>query len=102
MKLFYQKNILCRSGIYQIVNIKNNKKYIGSAICFLKRFNSHNKNFKNNKHPNCYLQNVYNNNKNDLFGNIFYTHSTPSENKIPLAKSCACSAIFISPYLSSQ
>jgi group I intron endonuclease len=48
------------SGIYGIRNLVNNKIYIGSAINFRKRKNSHFSALKKNKHHNIYLQRAYN------------------------------------------
>lgn len=48
-------------GIYKITNIKNSKFYIGSTTrSFKDRFNDHNRDLKNNKHKNYYLQSSYN------------------------------------------
>jgi group I intron endonuclease len=55
-----------KSGIYQIKNIINNKLYIGSARNFRIRFNDHIHKLKRNRHPNKYLQNVYNQNPKSL------------------------------------
>ena len=46
--------------IYKIVNIINNKMYVGSAINFRKRKNLHLKNLRDNKHHSKYLQSSYN------------------------------------------
>lgn len=48
------------SGIYQIYNPINNKRYIGSSINVERRLKEHLRNLKNNKHSNVYLQNAYN------------------------------------------
>jgi group I intron endonuclease len=48
------------SGIYQIRNIINNKRYIGSAAILTKRRDQHYHYLRNNKHVNQYLQNAYN------------------------------------------
>jgi group I intron endonuclease len=47
------------SGIYSIVNIVNNKVYIGSAIDFEKRWKRHLKDLSENKHCNIHLQRAY-------------------------------------------
>ena len=49
-----------KSGIYIIKNVKNDKKYIGSAINLNGRWNEHKSRLRKNKHPNLILQNVYN------------------------------------------
>lgn len=43
-------------GIYQILNIVNNKYYIGSSLDVFKRFRTHKRNLKLNKHHNRHLQ----------------------------------------------
>lgn len=48
------------SCIYKIVNIKNNKIYIGSAVNFNKRVSNHLYNLRKNKHHSKKLQNSYN------------------------------------------
>lgn len=47
-------------GIYSITNIKNNKKYIGYSIDIKRRWQTHKRDLKNNKHENEHLQNAYN------------------------------------------
>lgn len=48
------------SGIYFIINILNDKFYIGSTINLRKRRNSHFSDLNNNKHSNKHLQNAFN------------------------------------------
>lgn len=48
------------SGIYKILNTKNNKCYIGSAVRLTTRFNTHRSKLKLNYHPNKHLQAAYN------------------------------------------
>lgn len=48
------------SGIYEIENIINGKKYIGSSKNINERWMHHRKNLKHNKHENSYLQRAYN------------------------------------------
>lgn len=55
------------SGIYSITNIKNGKKYIGSAKNFKIRWNRHINDLKKNKHCNVYLQRIYNKHGLDIF-----------------------------------
>jgi group I intron endonuclease len=45
-----------KSGIYKILNIKNNKFYIGSAVNLIKRKNQHFSNLRHCIHPNIHLQ----------------------------------------------
>lgn len=47
-------------GIYKIVNVNNQKIYVGSSINIEKRKCDHFINLKNNKHPNIHLQRSYN------------------------------------------
>jgi len=49
-----------RGGIYQIRNIINNKRYIGSTIDFERRFRQHKSDLKLNKHDTIKLQNAWN------------------------------------------
>jgi len=48
-------------GIYQIVNVKNNKRYIGGTSKFYNRINQHKWSLRNNRHHSKYLQNDWNN-----------------------------------------
>lgn len=47
-------------GIYKIINLVNNKIYIGSSNNIKKRFSHHKHSLINNKHYNKYLQNSFN------------------------------------------
>src|SRR5690606_19704596 len=49
-----------KAGVYQIVNLKNGKIYIGSAKCFKVRANQHLKSLRENKHHNKFLQRSFN------------------------------------------
>ena len=51
------KNICC---IYRILNIVNQKIYVGSAICFITRRYKHLHELRHNKHSNSKLQRAYN------------------------------------------
>lgn len=44
------------SGVYQILNKINGKRYIGSAVNFMKRWSDHRTHLIKNIHPNGYLQ----------------------------------------------
>jgi len=48
------------SAIYKIINIANNKIYIGSSVDVMKRYNGHLEDLNNNKHRNQLLQRAYN------------------------------------------
>src|SRR5271166_3149498 len=52
-----QEKIIC---IYEIVNIKNNKRYIGSAIDFRRRKRNHLNLLRKQKHHSIKLQNSFN------------------------------------------
>lgn len=47
-------------GVYAIVNLLNNKKYIGSTYSLRKRFRQHFNDLCKQKHPNIILQRAYN------------------------------------------
>ena len=49
-----------KSGIYKILNIINNKIYIGSAVNIDRRWSEHKSLLTNNKHHSKYLQNSFN------------------------------------------
>ena len=49
-----------KKGIYQILNIINQKCYIGSAIRFSSRFGVHRNTLRNNKHHSIILQRAWN------------------------------------------
>jgi group I intron endonuclease len=57
------KDDLNKSGIYCILNLRDGKRYIGSAHNFGKRLYSHSYRLKNKKHNNPIMQNTY-----DKFG----------------------------------
>ena len=48
------------SGIYLIINLQNNKFYVGSAVNARKRKNKHLQQLRKGNHDNSYLQNSYN------------------------------------------
>jgi len=47
-------------GIYKIINVVNNKFYIGSAVNFSRRKTRHFSELRNNKHNNKHLQSAWN------------------------------------------
>lgn len=64
--------------IYQIINTKNKKRYIGQTLDIEKRKRTHFWGLKNNRHPNRYLQNSFNKHGEKVFDfNVI-------ENNIPL------------------
>lgn len=56
-----------KGGIYQIRNLRNGKKYIGSTGRFKKRAYEHVSSLKKNKHGNKHLQASWNNHGEDVF-----------------------------------
>lgn len=55
------------SGIYEIINLKNNKRYIGSSRNIKHRWNCHKSELRKNEHENNHLQNAWNLYKEDCF-----------------------------------
>jgi len=62
--LMYSNPIICYEGktmgIYKIINVINNKFYIGSAVNFSRRKARHFSELRHNKHNNSKLQNAWN------------------------------------------
>lgn len=56
-----------RIGVYQIINILNNHKYIGSSYDIFKRFSIHKNSLKKNKHHSIYLQRAWDKYGEDAF-----------------------------------
>lgn len=56
-----------QSGIYQIVNTINQKRYIGKSINVRRRANEHSSELQNQKHPNEYLQKAWNKHGRNAF-----------------------------------
>lgn len=48
------------TGIYSILNLKNNKQYIGQSHNIIKRFYKHKSELRNNEHHSNHLQNSWN------------------------------------------
>lgn len=63
---------LHKSGIYCIINIKNNKKYIGSSKNIYQRLSSHRSYLRSNSHGNRKLQNSWNKHGELLFDYYVY------------------------------
>jgi len=55
------------TGIYKIINIINNKFYIGSAVSISKRFKKHIYELENKIHVNPHLQHAYNKDGKEVF-----------------------------------
>ena len=49
-----------KMGIYKIINVVNNKFYVGSAVNFSRRKSRHFSELRNNRHNNSKLQNAWN------------------------------------------
>jgi len=49
-----------KSGVYEILNITNGKRYVGSAVNLPRRKNDHWRRLRGNHHRNQYLQNAWN------------------------------------------
>lgn len=59
-KLLNNSLLPCKPGVYKIINKKDKKFYIGSAVNIKARKSVHLTKLRKNKHPNSYLQNAYN------------------------------------------
>lgn len=66
MKTYYNGNSK-KSGVYKIINIINNRIYIGSCKSFKQRYKEHLNSLRNNKHSNKFLQADFNKCGEDLF-----------------------------------
>jgi group I intron endonuclease len=73
------KNSQC--GIYCIKNTENNKRYVGFSVDIHRRFVTHKKLLKDNKHTNSHLQNAYNKYGKDCF-EYFIVQELPEDNEI--------------------
>jgi group I intron endonuclease len=62
-----RKNLLNKSGIYCILNITNQKRYIGSSKSLSERLINHKCQLRKNKHNNKILQNSWNKYKENNF-----------------------------------
>lgn len=51
---------MIKSGVYQILNIINNKRYVGSTISFVPRWNLHKRLLRKGIHHSVHLQNAWN------------------------------------------
>lgn len=86
-------NVYEKSGIYKIINLTNNKVYIGSAIDISHRFACHKYDLKNNRHHSNHLQKAYNKYglENFKFEILFYCDEklliSNEQNQIDLYKS---------------
>lgn len=55
------------SGIYEIVNLVNGKRYVGSALNFTQRWHSHRHKLRHGKHHSAHLQHSWNKHGEDAF-----------------------------------
>lgn len=67
--------------IYMIKNPTNGKSYIGQTVDFKRRVRGHFTRLTHNEHPNQYLQNSWNKNKNLIIGIICKCNSREELNK---------------------
>lgn len=67
------------SGIYAILNVFNNKFYVGSSFDFKRRFSEHIRRMKINKHPNIHLQRTYNKFQINPFMFVVLEYCDPSQ-----------------------
>lgn len=56
-----------KSGVYRIINIANNKTYIGSSVDIKKRLSSHFNSLRKKNHANSHLQRSFNKHGEDRF-----------------------------------
>lgn len=59
--------LISSSGVYCIINLMNNKIYIGSTVNFNRRWNDHKNDLIKNKHRNNILQKAWNKYGKDVF-----------------------------------
>lgn len=59
--------ILEKSGVYEILNTISGRRYIGSAVCFRKRFYVHRCNLRARNHHSPKLQNAWNKHGEEKF-----------------------------------
>ncbi len=85
-----------KSGIYSILNILNNKIYIGSSYDIYNRFYKHLNDLKANRHHCKHLQNAYN-----KYGNIFQLEIIEICSKEKLIEREQCWIDFFNPEYNS-
>lgn len=56
-----------KSGVYQIVNKADGKKYVGATVNFAARWSMHTSDLKRHRHANKNLQNAFNEHGQDCF-----------------------------------
>jgi len=66
------------SGIYKIINVVNNKFYIGSSVDLRKRKSKHFSELRHNKHNNKHLQRAW-----DKYGEASFVFVVVEELDVP-------------------
>lgn len=64
-------------GIYAIVNILNQRLYVGSAVQFCRRWAKHRSCLRGGRHPNPYLQNAFKANGESAFRFVVLEYCSP-------------------------
>lgn len=66
---------MTKSGVYEIRNMRNSKRYLGSSVSLVNRFAQHKSDLRYNKHRNGHLQYAWNkySEQNFEFNVLFYT-----------------------------
>lgn len=66
-------------GVYEIINIKNDKKYVGSSVYIKGRWSNHKSSLRRNKHGNNHLQNAWNKYGKQVFKFNVLVYCEPEE-----------------------
>lgn len=77
MKWTLESSVCNQSGIYEIINVVSQKRYVGRAICLWTRFKRHCNDLARNKHRNSYLQHAYNKDGPSSFEFRLYKSTSP-------------------------
>lgn len=92
--------------VYQIINTKNNRGYIGKTVNFKKRLQSHLSDLKHNKHHSIFLQRDYNKYKGKHFKIQILKQTSDDEDlknsEIELINSKKYNSIYNSSYISYE
>lgn len=79
-----------KTGIYMILNITNDKKYVGSSCDIKMRWKKHKQSLNNNKHHNQYLQNSWNKYGSENFKFIILEETSSDQLQDREAYWCDC------------